>query len=45
MLIRHETTVHLQNLVLVAFDFQLFPHARPVGTIQGILVKPFDVEA
>jgi hypothetical protein len=31
--------------IFVAFDFQLLTHARPVRSIQSILVKPFDIEA
>ena len=31
--------------LLVAFDLQLLPHARPVGAIKCILIEPLDVEA
>lgn len=33
------------NYVLVSFDLQLLPHTRPVGTVQSVLIQPFDVEA
>lgn len=34
-----------EETILIPLDLQLFSHTRPVGTVQSILIEPFDVEA
>lgn len=36
--------VRCERVILIPLDLQLLPHARPVGTVQSILIEPFDVE-
>jgi hypothetical protein len=33
-----------EGVILIPLDLQFFSHARPVGTVQSILIEPFDIE-
>lgn len=34
-----------EGVILIPLDLQLFSHAGPVGTVQSILIEPFDIKA